>query len=161
MEEIPVIPTLSKANISSKLSYPVGAERISSALMSTPQFSQLKLHFYHWSDIHLRSGLYEFLRVEYLNHSAQMEGWSTYSLYQRAPQYRWEIVVQPVPRVVRHRVKQYILETALPSLEKWLNARAQLAQRGNELLAFFYNEKQDEFETREFTRLEPVRVNSE
>ena len=161
MEEMPVIPTLSKAKISSKLSYPVGAERISSALISAPQFPQLKLHFYHWSDNDLKRGLYEFLRAEYLNQPTQMEGWSTYSLYQRPPQYRWEIVVQPVPRVVRHRVKQYILEAALPSLDRWLQARAQLAQRGNELIAFFYNETQDEFETREFARLEPFRVNSQ
>ena len=62
-----VIPTLSKAKISRYLSYPIGAEHISEALASVPQFAELKLLFYS-SKFHtpLRRGDYEFLRVEYL-----------------------------------------------------------------------------------------------
>ena len=65
-----VIPTASRARISHKLSYPVGAERISAVLASVPQLAELRVRFYSGFDIQLRSGHYEFLRVEYLNKHA-------------------------------------------------------------------------------------------
>ena len=65
--------------------------------------------------------------------------------------------MQPVPRVFRHRIKQYVVDSALPQIADWLIERAQLAQRGNDLLAFFYDEKADEFTPRELTHLEPLR----
>src|SRR5947208_8762435 len=91
-----VIPTASRVKISQKLSYPVGAERVSVALASVPQLAELKLHFYSGFDVQLRSGHYEFLRVEYLNSARPSEEWPISSLYKRAEQSRWEIVVQPV-----------------------------------------------------------------
>ena len=40
-----LIPTRSKGKISQLLSYPIGAERVSSALASVPQYKELVLHF--------------------------------------------------------------------------------------------------------------------
>jgi hypothetical protein len=154
-----IIPTLSKAKISRRLSYPIGAEHVSLALATTPQLSMLKLHFYSGFDIGLRAGHYEFLRTEYLNQAKPSAEWPIAHLYNRPPQYRWEIVVQPVPRILRHRIKQYIVDFALPQIALWLIERAQLAQRGNDILAFFYDEKADEFIARELTHLEPLRDN--
>jgi hypothetical protein len=153
-----VIPTLSKAKISRYLSYPIGAEHISEALASVPQFAELKLLFYS-SKFHtpLRRGDYEFLRVEYLNNTKSGEKWPIANLYGRPPQGRWEIAVQPVPRVLRHRIKQYILDSALPQVRHWLVERAQLVQQGSDLLAFFYDEKIEECVLRHATNLEPVR----
>lgn len=151
-----IIPTLSRAKISSNLSYPIGAERISAALAATAQLPVLKLHFYSGFDICLRSGHYEFLRVEYLNKTTPSEKWPISSLYKRPPQYRWEIVVQPVPRVLRHKIRQYIIGSALAQIAHWLTERTQLAQRGNDILTFFYDEKADEFLTRPLTKLEPL-----
>jgi hypothetical protein len=155
-----IIPILSRAKISRNLSYPIGAERISAALTSSAQLPQLKLHFYSMSDLWLRSGHYEFLRVEYLNNARPAEEWPIWSLYGRPPQYRWEIVVQPVPRALRHRIKQFIVETALAQIAHWLDERVQLAQRGSDILVFFYDEKTEEFTPRQLTRLEPVRHRS-
>jgi len=152
-----IIPTLSKAKISHHLSYPIGAAAVSLALASVAQLPDLKLHFYFWSHLSLRHGHYEFLRVEYLNNSTPAEEYPIWRLYQRPPQYRWEIVVQPVPRVVRHAIKQYILESALSDIARWLSERTDLAQQGSDLLTFFYDEKQGEFQTRRLTRLEPLR----
>jgi hypothetical protein len=45
-----------------------------------------------------------------------------------ANQFRWEIIVQPVPRLIRNRIKQYILNSALPQILRWLAERAQLVQ---------------------------------
>jgi hypothetical protein len=64
-----IIPTLSRAKISHHLSYPIGAAAVSTALTSVAQLPDLKLHFYFGFDHALRSGHYEFLRVEYLNNA--------------------------------------------------------------------------------------------
>ena len=152
-----LIPTLSKTKISRNLSYPIGAEHISAALASTVQLPRLKLHFYSGFDIGLRRGHYEFLRVEYLNSASPAEKWPISSLWKRPPQWQWEIVVQPVPRVFRHRIKQYILDAALHQIADWLVERVQLTQHGSDILAFFYDEKSDEFIARPLTQLEPLR----
>jgi hypothetical protein len=151
-----IIPTLSKSKISHHLSYPVGAAAVSVALASVTQLPELKLHFY-WP---VRSPLsnmknYEFLRVEYLNNA--MPPVDASHLYGRLPQYRWEIVVQPVPRANRHRINGYILESALPRIAGWLSDRSELTQRGSDILTFSYDEKAEEFESRALTRLEPFR----
>ena len=151
-----LIPTLSRAKISRNLSYPIGAEQASAALASTAQLPQLKLHFYSGFDIGLRSGHYEFLRVEYLNEARPTQEWPITNLYNRPPQHRWEVVVQPVPRLLRHRIKQYIRDSALPQIACWLIERAQLVQRGNDILAFFYDEKEDQFIARQLSHLEPL-----
>lgn len=131
---------------------------MSEALNSAAQLLELKLQFYFWSDHGLRSGYYEFLRVEYLNNATPAEEYPISHLYKRPPQYRWEIIVQPVPRVIRHQVKRYILESACPEIAKWLSDRAELAQQGSDMLTFFYDEKTEQFESRQLTRLEPLRT---
>lgn len=152
-----IIPTASKAKISHKLSYPVGAELISIALASVPQLAGIRLHFYSGIDHRLRWGHYEFLRVEYRNNERPLEEYPILSLYGRPAQYRWEIVVQPVPRTLRHRVREYIQESALPGMDEWLMQRKALAQRGGDILAFFYDEEADDLVVRHLTRLEPLR----
>ena len=61
--------------------------------------------------------------------------------------------MQPVPRTLRHRVKQYILDSALTQIAQWLTQRKELVQRGNDVLAFFYDEKGEEFVVRRLTRI--------
>jgi hypothetical protein len=153
-----VIPTLSRARISRHLSYPIGAEPISESLASVPQFAEIRLLFYS-SKYHtpLRSKEYEFLRVEYLNNAKSGEKWPIANLYGRPLQSQWEIAVQPVPRVLRHSVKQYILDSALPQMRHWLVERAPLLQRGSDVLAFFYDEETAECIPRHVANLEPLR----
>ena len=157
LEQQFVIPTASRVKISNKLSYPVGAESISLALASVPQLAEIRLHFYSGFDVQLRSGHYEFLRVEYLNSVRPLQEWPIATLYKRPVQGRWEIVVQPVPRLVRHHVKQYILDSALTQIAHWLVERNELVQRGGDILAFFYDQKSQDFVVRHLTRLEPLR----
>jgi len=152
-----VVPTASRTKISHKLSYPVGAECISIALASVPQLAELRLHFYSGFDTQLRCGHYEFIRVEYLKNAHPSQEWPIRALYRRPEQGRWEIVVQPVPCTVRHRVKQYIEDSALTQIAQWLIQRKELTQRGGDIFAFFYDEKDEEFVARHLTRLEPLR----
>ena len=153
-----IIPTISRAKISHHLSYPIGAESISGSFASVPQFTELKLLFYS-SKFYtpLRSKEYEFLRVEYLNNAKSAENWPIANLYGRPLQSRWEIAVQPVPRVLRHKIKTYILDSALPQMKDWLAERAQLVRRGSDLLAYFYNEETEECVPRYLANLEPIR----
>jgi len=153
-----IIPTLSRAKISHTLSYPIGARDASVALSSAVQLPELKLHFYSGFDIGLRSGHYEFLRVEYLHNAKSAAKWPISDLFQRPPQYRWELVVQPVPRVLRNRIKRYILDSALCQIAEWLAERAQLIQQGNDMLTFFYDEKTETFTAHPLTHLEPARA---
>ena len=155
--DVAVIPTMSKAKISRDLSYPVGAEAISRAVEGVPQLTLLRLQFYHWSDLHLRWGKYEFMRVEYLNSAMPLDEYPVSRLYKRPTQYQWEIVVQPVPRVHRHRIKTYIVQHALPTVREWLVERCDFVQNGSDVLAFFYDEKLDEFKNYRVAHLEPVR----
>ncbi len=66
--------------------------------------------------------------------------------------------MQPVPRLLRNRIKQYIWNSALPQILQWLAERAQLVQRGNDMLTFFYDEKTEDFVVRRLTHLEPTRT---
>lgn len=134
--ELVVIPTVSKTKISRDLSYPVGAESISKSLWDTFQISLLRLQFYFMFDHDLRRGRYEFLRVEYLNNAQPAENYPVKLLYLRPPQYRWEIVVQPVPRIYKHRIKQYIMDSALAEIKEWLEQRADFVRNGSDILAF-------------------------
>jgi hypothetical protein len=158
MEEVQpvIIPTVSKSKIPSILSYPIGAEAISAALALTPQLAEIRLNFFFYR-YGLRRGEYEFLRVEYLHNSRAVGKWPISYLYGRPLQSRWEVVVQPVPRVFRHRVKQYALDSALPLIARWLVQRVDLACTGHDLLTFFYDQMQDDFISRPLTHLEPLR----
>jgi hypothetical protein len=122
------------------------------------QRPKIRLHFYSSKfNRGLQRGHYEFLRVEYLNNSRPTQKWPISDLFGRPLHAEWEIIVQPVPRVVRDRVKQYIIGSALPQISKWLVERAHLAQQGNDILALFYDEKSEEFIARQLTQLEPIR----
>ena len=148
------IPTCSKVKISSFLSYPIGAEAISRALVSTPQLPDLRLHFYTDFRVKLYS---EFLRVEYLDRAKTADAPPILYLLRRPPQSRWEIVVQPVPRALRNRNKQYIVDSALPQVAQWRWERSHLGRPGNEVLAFFHDKERDEFVVQSLTRLGPHR----
>src|ERR1700721_3746408 len=116
MEEVQqiVIPTISKTKVSGSLSYPVGAELISSALASSAQLSEIRLYFFlSRFNLGSRSGCYEFLRVEYLNNRGPAQEGPFLALWGLPRHGRGAIVVQPVTRHVRNRVKKYILGSAL------------------------------------------------
>lgn len=88
----------------------------------------------------------EFLEVRFWS-PPMHEGWS-----------EWQIEVGPVPRLVRHRFHEYIVETALPRMAAWLVEHAGLAQGQRGALQLFYDERGDEFLARSSTDLQPLRA---
>jgi hypothetical protein len=155
MEEVStvIIPTRTK-KISHELSFPIGAERISVALGSVEQLPQLVLHFSSDYFNRVRSGHYPFLWVRYRGRELPINPVSSSGI----PLFnKWEIAVGPVPRVLRHRIRQYVLDTALPQIKQWLDQRVDLAHSGSESLTFFFDEKKEEFVLEQIARRQPMR----
>lgn len=151
-----VIPTRTKWKIAQTLSWPVGAEDVSQALKSVSQLSELVLHFraYRAHEMKRRNGIYEVIRVSYMGTTKTVNPVSAEGI---ALFNRWEIVVNPVPRNLRHKVHEHILSSALPAVRDWLHERPNLELEGAEHLRFFYNEKSDRFSSEADGRLQPLR----
>jgi hypothetical protein len=148
-----IIPTGTKAKISHELSFPIGAERISLALASTSQLPQLVLHFRRDYFNGVRFGRYPFLRVHYSRREKPSDLLSppVASLFSE-----WQIWVWPVPRILRHHIQQYIVDSGLPRIKQWLDHHVNLAQPGSESLTFLFDEKKEEFVTERGSRLQPA-----
>ena len=148
-----IIPTRSKGRISHELSFPLGAERLSAALASVPQLSDLVLHFQSdWYD-RLRFARYPYLSVAYARKSRTVN-----PVASGIPLFNvWEIMVKPVRRSSRHTIQQHLLTVALPQVEQWLQRRRGLAQPGTDRLTFFYDEDSEIFSEESETHLEPLR----
>ncbi len=153
-----VIPMLSKSTLTDDLAYPVDAGSISQALATTSLPPDLNLRFFFGSDSNLRHGCYEFIRVEYLNDEFPAARYPISYLHARPPQSRWEIVVQPVPYMYRNEINHYIVNVALPQIERWLSKRARLDLEGSEILSFFFNEREHSFSSETVSRLAPQRI---
>jgi hypothetical protein len=112
-----LLPTRLKVKISSKLSYPVGAELISSELGSVPQAPNLGISFhnkYEW--VTTRGNPYRIFTVSYSGTR------STYSP-------GWAIEVRPVPRALKHTVKESLKCEFFPRIRQWLQKYADLDSR--------------------------------
>ena len=111
-----LFPTRLKVKISSKLSYPVGAELISSELGSVPQAPSLDISFhdkYEW--VKTRGKPYRIFTVSY-------SGTRTYSP-------GWSIVVRPVSRILRHKVREALTNEYFPRIRHWLEQHSGLDSR--------------------------------
>jgi len=153
-----IIPTLSKSTLTEDLAYPVDAGSISQALALSSLPPDLNMRFFFGSDTNLRHGSYEFIRAEYLNDEYPAAKYPISYLHARPPQSRWEIVVQPVPYMYRNEINHYIVNVALPQIERWLFRRTRLDQEGSEILSFFFNEREHSFSSETVSRLAPQRI---
>jgi hypothetical protein len=109
-------PTRRKSKISSKLSYPVGAELISSELSDVPQAQGLEISFCSkYERMETRGEPYEILSVSY-------HPWETYDS-------GWRIEIRPVPRELKYLTKGALTTEFFPRIRQWLKARAGLNSR--------------------------------
>jgi hypothetical protein len=149
-----IIPTRSKAKISHELSFPIGAEQISIALAAATQLPQLVIDFCSDRFNQVRFGHYPFLSVMYSRREKPSNPISSSAV---AFSNIWEIVVRPVPRILRHRIQEYILDSALPQVKQWLDQRVNLTQPGSDTLGFYFDERNEEFIPKELAHLQPIR----
>jgi len=104
-------PTRLKCKISGRLSYPVGAELISAELADVPQAASLEIGFFSkYERMETRGQPYEILTVSYTSWGIQ--------------DYGWRIEARPVPRELKHSVKEVLTTEFFPRIRRWLKARA-------------------------------------
>lgn len=102
-----LFPTLRKARISSRLSYPIGAQAISNELADVPQAQSLDICF---------RDKYETLKTRGASYTIFEVSYSGTRWYQPG----WHIVVQPVPKEMRHVVNQALKTEFFPAIRMWL-----------------------------------------
>jgi len=111
-----IIPTSYRSKISSKHSYPIGAEAISEKLGDLPQSSDFTLYFSSFGSQHIsiHSDICV-MDIEYSFHRPTSE--SMIRLGFGTP--NWKITVHPVPRQLRHQIKQMLEASGIPLLREW------------------------------------------
>src|SRR5579871_4892144 len=109
-------PTRLKCKISSKLSYPVGAELFCAELSDVPEAQDLEIDFdSKYEQMEDRGQPYEIFRVSYSGSETYDSG--------------WRILVRPVPRLLKHSVKEALRADFFPLVRQWLKERAGLSGR--------------------------------
>jgi hypothetical protein len=126
-------PTRIKAKISSKFSYPLGAELISSELAGVPQAQSFEISFYaKYERIETRDKPYDIFTVSYSGTQSYLPG--------------WRIQVRPVPRTLKHAVKDAMTGEFFPRIRQWLEKHSGLdSTYGGRSLAIIFDENADPF----------------
>lgn len=115
-----MIPTSYRKELSSLLSYPLGAKDISESLEGVPQFDALSIVFSPGqNNPHRVESPFLVLRVNYTN---RVPGRSASNDMVEKGWYdpKWEINVGAVPRPLRRTVKATLVTEALPKVRQWL-----------------------------------------
>ena len=108
-----LFPTKLRVRISSKLSYPLGAQLISSELASVPQAPSFEIRFFSkYERMETRGQPYQIFTVSYAASDPYFPGWN--------------IIVCPVPRAMRHLVQQTLVRECFPRIREWLEKYASL-----------------------------------
>ena len=141
MENLVLIPTRFKSKIPHTLSYPIGAEAISSALKDVPQFADLALQFWLWKFLHPdRTHVYTVLVLSYARAPQSLTSGEHDLKYGRLEP-RWTIMVRPVPRKRRYLIKTKLEEEALPFARRWLMETGIRDEIGGLTLTFSFDEE--------------------
>jgi hypothetical protein len=121
-----------QVKISSRFSYPLGAELISSALEGVPQALQFSISFYpKYERLKHRGDTYEILSVGYSGTQSYQPGWN--------------ITVRPVPRHLKQTVREALKKEFLPRIRAWLEMHATLSSRyGTHSISVLLDEKDEE-----------------
>ena len=140
-------PTRLRAKISSRLSHPVGAEIISAELLDVPQAASLEISFLSkYERMETKGEPYEILTVLYTPWELHDSG--------------WRIWVRPVPRELKHFVKEALTAEFFPRIRQWLKARTGANSRySRESCGVIFDERHEPmFKWRDRNRL--VKVNA-
>jgi len=127
-----VFPTLRQARISSKLSYPLGAEAISAEFATVPQAQGLDIDFWNSQNYFLkdRDNPYAIFSVSYTGTHDYDPG--------------WHVRVGPVPRALKHTISVSLRNEFFPQIRDWLKKYATLnARHGTHLIEVMFDEKSE------------------
>ena len=125
-----VFPTRYKSKLPQTLSYPVGAELISSALQDVPQSNLLDIGFY-WGNraggLQRQAEAYKFFLVQY-KYTRPSHSSSNHMIKNGWYKPKWGITVYAALRPVRHIVKKLMKDEGFPKVHAWLNVRGQITE---------------------------------
>jgi hypothetical protein len=109
----------------------MGAELISSELAGIPQAPSVEISFYSkYETMKTRGQPYAIFSVSYAGTQSFQPGWS--------------IVIRPVPRALKHTVKEALTEEFFPSIRQWLHKYAGLNSRhGFHSLSVVFDERDE------------------
>lgn len=138
-----MIPTGYKSKIPKTHSYPLNAKPISDALLDVPQRELLKIDFASWKTFakdRVPGAPYRVLSASYSG-GAVFPGWTLY--------------VYPVPRSLRHLVKDKLVTEALPKIRNWLTSNFHSSAReGGHNLSFSFDEPKNELTSEEYSSMD-------
>jgi hypothetical protein len=152
-----IIPTRYRTRIPHTLSYPVGAKAISEALIGVPQFGELAAEFWFWNQLARHHGTATPYRVMQVQYSGPKRFFSASKSMEEKGHYSpsWKIIVDAVPRSLRHLIQGKIIAEVLPSIRAWLLANPVPTKReGSHGLVFVVDELNNEMKCDESTSLE-------
>ncbi|HBI43943.1 MAG TPA: hypothetical protein DDY78_13990 [Planctomycetales bacterium] len=125
-----MIPTRHKSPLSKALTWPLGAQAISAALVNTPHVGDLALSFSdspvwpasEFQRLLRESAPYAILVAEYW--PALKPGYSGPAFMVGEGRYKanWELRVNPVPRPLRSAAGSALREHGLPQVAEWLRS---------------------------------------
>jgi hypothetical protein len=125
-----MIPTRLKARLPRYLSYPVGAEAISGALVGARHIEALSVTFNDqavWPASEFRRLLverlsYRVMAAEYRPTRKPGIGAADFMVRRGWYDERWELVVYPVLAEFRHLTNRLLLEEGMPAIATWLKS---------------------------------------
>lgn len=122
-----VIPTISKADVSKDLSFPIGAEALSRGLEGVPQFDSLKIQFVGQKEQRrqLSAGqrpgeALRLVTVEYRRRPLNISTGTDLRAGGRNDDL-WTLLVSPVARRNRYDIKQLLVSEGLQIIREWLS----------------------------------------
>lgn len=130
MDDVVLIPTSFKSKLPQALSYPIGAEVLSSAFADVPQFSMFKLNFWFFGQVRPdREKNYVVLEIAYRK-TGRACFWGKDAVEKGLLDRKWTITVRPVPRNRRHPIKTKLHSDVLPLARRWLIENAHHDEEG-------------------------------
>ena len=128
-----IFPTRFKGKISADLSYPVGAELISSELANMPQAGHIDITFRRkYQRLKTRGEPYPIFAVSYVG--------------ARADRSAWGIEVGPVSRILKPKVREALTHECFPIIRRWLGKYAGVDSRyGTHSLSVILDETGETF----------------
>jgi hypothetical protein len=118
-----IIPTRFKSKLPQRLSFPIGAETLSEALSSVPQFKKLTVTFFYYAkanDFPKESVKFSVIEVKFRNLKPDQNSSKDF-IEQGFYEETWEITVKPVPRELKFKIKQHLVAEGLPKIKDWLS----------------------------------------
>jgi hypothetical protein len=127
-----MIPTLYKSRLPRSLSHPIGAQALSEALAGAPHVGSFTVAFSDlaiWPKSRFQKVLaekqpYQILTARFSPGSRPGYGGSNKFIESGWYDAKWELMVYPVLRELRHVAHRLLLEQGLTSIKRWLDASA-------------------------------------